>query len=210
MQSAILAKLATSLNRRDEVPNRELAKSVAKKKDKAAVKELLENLTNKNQDIANDCIKTLYEIGYIEPALLVPHAKAFIDLLGTKNNRMQWGIMTALAEIAKADPKTVYAALAKIIAVAEKGSVITNDQYVNILLRLAESKTYNDKAMPLLLEQLKRSPTNQLPKYAEDSMKLVPPKYKSAFVKALQSRLVEIEKDTKRKRVEKVIQKAMK
>ena len=40
----VIPKLASSLNRRDEVPNIELAKEIVKKGDKKAVKELVENL----------------------------------------------------------------------------------------------------------------------------------------------------------------------
>ncbi|MCB0545469.1 MAG: hypothetical protein KDC70_18225, partial [Saprospiraceae bacterium] len=59
---SILDKLSTSLNRRDEVPNQELAKKILKTKDKKAIKELAENLENKNKGIQSDCIKVLYEI----------------------------------------------------------------------------------------------------------------------------------------------------
>jgi hypothetical protein len=38
----ILDKLATALNRRDEVPNQELAKEIVSAKNKRAVKELVE------------------------------------------------------------------------------------------------------------------------------------------------------------------------
>jgi lipoate-protein ligase A len=58
-----------------------------------------------------------------------------------------------------------------------------------------------------LLDQFKDCPTNQLPKYAEDSFSIVSEKFKPKFVKTLQSRLSEIEKDTKKKRVEKIIKK---
>ena len=43
----IPGQLATSLNRRDEVPNEELAKQIAKSNDKKSVKELIENLNKK-------------------------------------------------------------------------------------------------------------------------------------------------------------------
>ena len=48
---SVIGKLASSLGRRDEVPNQELAKQLVKKKDKAAVKELLDNMDNKNKNI---------------------------------------------------------------------------------------------------------------------------------------------------------------
>ena len=92
----VIDKLASSLNRRDEVPNQELAKQIAVKKDKKAVAELIEYLNNKSKDIQNDCIKVLYEVGKINPALIADYAKNFIALLDHKNNRLQWGAMTAI------------------------------------------------------------------------------------------------------------------
>jgi hypothetical protein len=56
---AVINKLATSLNRRDEIPNQELAKQIANSNDKKAVKELIENLNNKNKNIQSDCIKVI-------------------------------------------------------------------------------------------------------------------------------------------------------
>jgi hypothetical protein len=87
---SVTQKLATSLGRRDEVPNQELARDVAAREDKAAIKELVENLSHKSKDIQNDCIKVLYEVGYEKPKLIAPYLKDFLALLGSKNNRLQW------------------------------------------------------------------------------------------------------------------------
>jgi hypothetical protein len=58
-----------------------------------------------------------------------------------------------------------------------------------------------------LIEQLKNAATNQLPMYAENVLPIISDKYKSTVIKTLTKRLGEIEKETKRKRVEKVIKK---
>ena len=204
---SILGKLASSLNRRDEVPNQELAKQIADKDDREAVKELIVNLSNKSNFIQNDCIKVLYEIGERKPALIAAYAKEFIDLLDHKNNRLQWGAMTAINSITLENPKVIYGSLSKIIAAADKGSVITKDYGVNILINLCSLKQYAGDAFSLFIEQLRNSPVNQLPMYAERAMPIINEKNKQLFVKALTSRLDDIEKETKRKRVEKVIKK---
>jgi len=204
---SILNKLASALNRRDELPNHELAKQIADKNDKEAVKELVANLSNKSKDIQNDCIKVLYEIGEHKPALIAAYAKEFIELLDHKSNRLQWGAMTAINAITLENPKLIYASLARIIAVADQGSVITKDHAVNILIKLCSLKQYADDAFSLLVEQLLNSPTNQLPMYAEKAMPIINEKNKQLFVKTLSSRLNDIEKETKRKRVEKAIKK---
>ena len=204
---SVLDKLATSLNRRDEIPNQELAKQIAKKKDVKAIRELIDNLANKNKDIQNDCIKVLYEIGAINPSLIADYAKNFIALLDHKNNRLQWGGMTAINAITLENPKMIYASLGKIIAAADKGSVITKDYAVNILIDLCSIKQYAEKSFSLLNEQLMESATNQLPMYAERTMPIINDKNKKMFVATLSKRLGDIDKDSKRKRLEKVIKK---
>lgn len=204
---SVLNKLASALGRRDEVPNQELAKQIAAKKDKAAVQELVDHLANKNKDIQHDCIKALYEIGELNSSLIVPYSKEFFDLLVHKNNRLQWGAMTALYSLTAEHPKIIYGSLSKIVSAAEKGSVITKDYAVNILIRLCSVKEYADNAFALLNEQLLNSPVNQLPMYAERAIPVINEKNKKLFVKTLTLRLDDIDQDSKRKRVEKVIKK---
>ena len=48
-------------DRRDEVPNQELAKELAAKKDRKGIREIADNLWNKNAQIQSDCLKVLYE-----------------------------------------------------------------------------------------------------------------------------------------------------
>ena len=207
---SIIPKLATSLNRRDEVPNQELAAEIVKLKDKPAVSELVENLANKNKGIRNDCIKVLYEVGYVEPKLIAPHYAAFLNLLTSKDNRLQWGAMYALGCVAKAKPDEIFAYLQKIIDAADKGSVITRDSCVNILIELQKTQKYANEAFSHLAKQLTTCPTNQLPMYAENAVPIINAANRNRFIQILSSRLDEIEKESKRKRVEKVIKKVQK
>lgn len=204
---SIIDKLASSLNRRDEVPNQELAKQITETEDKQAVKELVNNLNNKNKAIQNDCIKVLYEIGYKQPALIAAYFEEFVALLNSKNNRLQWGGMIALSTITKENPEAIYANLSKIIDAADKGSVITKDGAVGILIGLCTLKQYAENAFSLLTEQLLKSAVNQLPMYAERAMPIINEENKEHFIRVLTSRLNDIDKDSKKKRVEKVIKK---
>jgi hypothetical protein len=204
---SIINKLATSLGRRDENPNIEVAKFIVSKNDKKAVKELVENLSNKSKDIQNDCIKALYEVAYLKPALISEYYKIFVDLLSSKNNRMQWGAMTALSSIVKEVPKELYKALPKVVDVAEKGTVITKDHCYKIMCGLCEDKTLVPKVFPLMIEFLLKSPENQFPTYAENTLPFINDKNKAVFLKTLKSRFNEIETPTKKKRVEKLIRK---
>ena len=203
----IINQLATSLNRRDEIPNQELAKQLVTKNDTKGIKELIENLNNRSKDIQNDCIKVLYEIGGLKPALVAAYTKDFVALLNNKNNRLQWGAMASIDTITLENPKVIYSLLAKIIATADKGSVITRDHTVNILIKLCSVKQYADNAFSLLSEQFLTSPVNQLAMYAERALHIINDKNKTQFIKVLSFRLSDIERDTLRKRVEKVIKK---
>ncbi|NIK75400.1 hypothetical protein FHS15_000498 [Paenibacillus castaneae] len=204
---AIIDQLATSLNRKDEAPNQELAKNIADQADKNAVKELVDLLNHKDKNIQSDGIKVLYEIGELEPSLIADYSKELIALLDSKNNRLVWGAMTALDTITLITPSAIYSEIAKIIDIANMGSVITRDHGVGILIKLASTEQYAEHAFSLLVEQLKNCPTNQLPMYAENAVPIINDKNKTMFIDVLASRLSEIEKDSKRKRVEKVMKK---
>ena len=198
----VLDKLAKALNRRDEVPNQELAKEILRTKDEDAVKELVENLTNKNKNIRSDCIKVVYEIGKSEPALIAPYYRQFAELLDSKDNRLVWGAMIALDSITVIAPKRVHGLLAKLLTVADTGSVITRDHVVGILVKLGAMKQYADECVPLLLEQLMMSPNNQFPMYAEMSLAVVNEKNRESFQKVINRRLESLEKDSQRKRTQ--------
>ncbi len=197
--------LASSLGRRDEGPNVELAQRIVKTEDKNAVKELVENLSNTKSDVQADCIKVLYEIGEKKPKLISGSVRQFLALLRSKNNRLVWGAMTALDSITLEEPSAIADDLARITEVADKGSVITRDHAVSILTKLASIRNQEAKALPLLIKQLENCPDNQLPMYAEGLPPIVNDGNRSIFMKTLALRLGGIEKESKRKRVEKVM-----
>ncbi|NEU07579.1 hypothetical protein GZH53_04565 [Flavihumibacter sp. R14] len=201
----IIEKLSSSLGRRDEVPNQELALLIAGTEDREAVRELIENLVHKDKAIQSDCMKVLYEIGERKPELISPYHETFISLLDSKNNRLVWGAMTALDSISNIHPDIIWQNLPKILDAADKGSVISKDHAVSILIKLAGSKDYHDEAFILLLGQLSSCPPNQLPMYAENALPVISAKFKAGFLELLMSRMGEFEKESKRKRVEKVI-----
>ena len=203
----VIDKLATSLNRRDETANQELAQSIADHADRLAVKELVDNLTNRNKNIQSDCIKVLYEIGERKPALISKYAKDFLALLESKNNRLVWGAMTALDTITLEDPETIRSGLPAIVRSTNSGSIIARDHAVSILTKMITIRKYEKTAFKLLIEQLKTCPTNQLPMYAENAMRIVNDDNRKTFVNTLSSRTRSIETLSKRRRVEHVIKK---
>jgi len=197
--------LASALGRRDEGPNVELAQRIVKTEDKNAVKELVENLSSNKSDVQADCIKVLYEIGDKKPKLISGFVRQFLTLLASKNNRLVWGAMTALDSVTLEEPALIVDNLARITEIANKGSVITRDHAVSILTKLASIRKQEAKALPLLIKQLENFPDNQLPMYAEGLTPIVNDGNRSVFMKTLALRLGGIEKESKRKRVERVM-----
>lgn len=203
---SVIPLLASSLGRRDEVPNQELAKRIASSKDSKAIAELVQHLNDK-KDIAHDCIKTIYEAGYLNPALIAPHVDTFIGLLTHKNNRMQWGAMIALQCVAQVRHKEIIQSLPDILDCANKGSVITKDNLVRILVALCMEPKNCKSVLPILFEQLRVSLPNQFAMYAELALPVIPEKEKAQYLKILDSRLKDLPKDSQKKRIEKLIRK---
>jgi len=207
---SILDQLAAASGRKDEELNIQAARHIAAAHDAEAVSELVQHLRNKNKDIQSDCIKTLYETAALNPELVLPHLEVFVDLLHSKNNRLQWGAMTALHQLTPLAPDRIYSVLPQLAQAADKGSVITRDHYVAILTQLCTVPAYAPDAFSLLNEQLLSCPANQLPMYAENALPVIHSLNKSVFIKTLSARLGDFEKESKRKRVEKVLKKTEK
>ncbi len=191
--SSVLDQLATSQNRRDEVPNQELARDLAAKKDKKGIQEIAENLWNKDKSIQADCIKVLYEVGYIEPKLIANYVDDFVKCLKSKNNRLVWGGMTALAECAKANPDAVFNHFDAIKKAKENGSVITVDHSISALAITASANaTYNKAIFPYLLKHLSTCRPKEVPQHAERSFPAVNRENKDEFIKVLEKRMEDL------------------
>jgi hypothetical protein len=205
---SVLDRLATALNRRDEVPNQELAHRIVRENNAAAVKELIENLHHKHKGIQGDCIKVLYEIGSASPDLIAKYYREFGKLLESKNNRLVWGAMMALDTIALKEPKAVHGMLSRILKVADSsGSVIARDHAVGILSKLATLKPYRHDCVPLLIEQLISCPNNQFPMYVEMSLPVINADNRKRFQLVMEKRMQKLDKESQKKRVAKVVKK---
>ena len=205
--ASILEQLACSTGRRDEQPNIELAEKIAARNDKAAVAELAAGLLMKGKDIPNDCIKTLYEIGARKPELISEEYKMFIALLTSKNNRMAWGAMTAVHYIAGVIPEKIYGELDKVLDAADKGSVISKDHAMGVLVELCALKGRKQDMLVLLLDRLRGAADNQFAMYAEMTAGVVDENNKAQFGDILRQRMTELPKESQQKRVAKLLKK---
>jgi hypothetical protein len=165
---SILEQIAYYQNRRDEVPNQELAAQLAQAGDSAGISEIAAHLQDPSQAVASDCLKVLYEIGYIQPALIQDYAAAFLGLLNSSNSRMVWGAMIALSTIAKLKPDEIWAELELVLETIRKGTVITEVSGIKTLVGICTARSeYRARLLPYLLEMTAASRPVDLPTRVE-------------------------------------------
>ncbi len=201
----ILQLLSIAQGHKDNQANIALAKEIAVTNNNEAILELVQNLNHKDKKIQADCIKVLYETGYIKPELIAPYVQEYLDLLSSKNNRMIWSGMIALTTIVHLKHEEIYQSLDIIMKAVDKGSVITIDGGVIILASLNGHKEYVETTHPLLIEQLVKCPIKQLPMYAERSVEGMQEKNKNEFRKIIENRLQECDKDSQKKRLLRIL-----
>jgi hypothetical protein len=188
-----LQYIAYYQNRRDEVPNQQLARKLAENKDLTGIKEIAENLWNKNQNIQSDCLKVLYEIGYLNPELIVGYSDKFAELLKSMNNRMVWGGMIALATISSYKAEVCYPHLENIIHAVEQGSLITRVNGIKILTNIViNHDDYRKRLVPYLFDFLQNCDSKYVAQFSEIMVKAVDHVSRDSFVRLLDGRLKEI------------------
>jgi hypothetical protein len=182
----VLDKLAISLGQRSEVPNQKLARVLVAKNDSTGIKELVENLWNRNNAIASDCIKVLYEAGTLKPELVAPHVNDFLRLIRSRQNRLVWGGMLALASIAALKPAEIFDQVELVMKVTREGSVITTDNGIKTLAKVAGCKPeYNRSIFPFLMEHLSTCRSKEVPQHAESSLAAVNSSNRQQFIDTL-------------------------
>lgn len=148
-------QLACKQGRNDEAPNIELAEYLCRHSDSVGVKTVVDGFKGADKAVANDCIKVLYEVGARNPALISGYADDFVSHLHSKNNRLAWGSMTALAAITDLAPQPVFENLHLVVSAYECGSVITVDNSISVFAGLCKAGAcYSDKVLPILLDHL--------------------------------------------------------
>ncbi len=203
-----LERIAHFQKRRDDTPNQELARDLASGRDRDGICEIAENLWNKNRSIQSDCIKVLYEIGYIDPGLIAEYAEDFVKLLHSRNNRLVWGGMIALGSVAELRASVVMAHLDEIEHVLRTGTVITVDNGIQALARAAsKNEKYAREILPILVEHLRTCRLKDVPQHAEKSLPAIHAANKSRFIAVLNGRLPDLTGPALA-RVKKVIQQA--
>ncbi|MBU0491418.1 MAG: hypothetical protein KKA73_06000 [Chloroflexi bacterium] len=191
---SVLDRLSSSLGHQDDGPNKELAAELGQARDPdaaaAAVAELVAGLDDPDRRVQGDCIKVLYEVGYICPDLIAPYASQFLDLLTSRNNRLVWGAMIALSTIADQQAAAIYAQLDRVLGAIARGSVITVDAGITVLARVAAADpAYAARLVPYLLEHLRTCRPQSVALHAETCAVAVNAGNRSQFSAVLRQRL---------------------
>lgn len=204
---AIIDQLAVSLGRKDDEPNKVLAKEIVAKKNIAGVKELAGNLQNADAKIVSNCLEVLEWVSTEKPELVSDYASQLLSLVQSKNNRHVWSAMIVLARIADLAADVIWKSIEEIIRVTETGSVITMDNGIKIMAQVSsQNETYEKKLFPILMKYLKECRSKSIPQYSESVFVAVNQDNKNDFVRVLQNRMEQLSSSQKN-RVQKVIKK---
>jgi len=164
----MIERIASKLGRNDEIPNIELAEYLCQNEDTTGIAEIVDGFNGEDKAAANDCIKVLYEIGARKPELICDYVNDFISGLYSKNNRLVWGSMTALAKIACFAAQPIYKKLDAVISAFENGSIITVDNSISVFAGLCKANAeYAKTIMPILLKHLQICKPKEVPQHAE-------------------------------------------
>jgi hypothetical protein len=188
-----LKKIAFYQNRRDEIPNQELAAQLAKTENKKGIAEIAANLNNKNKNIQSDCLKVLYEIGYRRPDLIAMYADAFLDLLSSKNNRMVWGAMIGLGTTSSLKSKEIWNRVADVVTATEEGSLISFIWGIKTLSQVAAKKEQDaDYIVPRLKRYFKKCNPRDVPSHLESMVPAITKENKESFIRIAETRKAEM------------------
>ena len=201
----MIEKIAYNIGRNDEEPNINLAVELCETKDLDGIKEIVTGLKNGKEQLANDCIKVLYEIGERNPELIADYVLDFIQLLKSRNNRLVWGVMTAISKITYLKPNEIFENIKIVIKAYENGSVITKDNSISVFAELAKAdKGYEKIMFEKIIEHLKTCRPKEVGQHAERAFICINEENSKEFVEVLLKRN-EYLTDAQKKRVEKLI-----
>jgi len=188
-----LEKIAFFQNIRNEIPNQQLARILAAAEDVQGIQEIAENLTHPNMNVRSDCLKVLYEIGYLKPSLIQAYIQDFLLLLESKENRMIWGAFIALATTASLRPHEIWAHIDTVLAKFDQGSLITVVWGIKLFSSLAAAeKEYSTRLFPIMLHTLETCLPRDVPTHAENMLPAITTGSKHLILALLGSRQAEM------------------
>jgi hypothetical protein len=113
--------------------------------------------------------------------------------------------MICLSLIADRKPEEIFEKRAEIIKVMEKGSVITQDNGIKTLAKVAAANDeYSQELFPYLLEQLRGCRSKSVPQYAESILCAINTENEAEYKETLMQRFEELS-TAQQNRVKKVL-----
>lgn len=127
---AIVDRLSSQIGDRTEGSNRQVSDRCLSKPE--YLDEIAAGLKADDAALAGDCAEVMTMVAESQPGLVAPHAKALASLLGSKNTRVRWEAMHALALVASLQPKVIAGLLPRLTEIIKTDvSVIVRDHAVD-------------------------------------------------------------------------------
>ena len=141
----------------------------------------------------------------LEPGLIQDYVTDFIELTFSRDNRLIWTAMIDLALIADRRPNEIFERYDDLVKVIDRGSVITRDNGIKVLARVAATgMEYNTAIMPYLLRQLQGCRPKSVPQYAESIRVAVSSDNREQYLGILHERIDELS-TAQQRRVKKLL-----
>ena len=202
---SILNRISSFQNRRDQAPNKELARVLIDTEDEKGIREIAENLGNENPRIQSDCLSVFEEIGAHRPEFIANYVNDLLKLAHSKVNRLVWGSLIPLSRIAYLRAEEIFPHREYLIRLMEAGSVIVSDNAVKILAIVASKDTvYKTCLLPYLLNHLETCRAKDVPQHTEATLLAIDAESKDEFSGILKKRMADLS-STQAKRLKKVI-----
>jgi hypothetical protein len=190
---SVLSRLASAQDRRDEEPNKDLGRELADNHDSAGIREVAANLWHEDKRVRTDCLSVLEQVGLVDPALIEAYVTDFIELVFSKDNRLVWAAMINLALIADRKPQEIFERYDALVEVIDKGSVITRDNGIKTLAKVASTRfDYREVVLPYLMKQLRSCRPKSVPQYAESIRCAIDSDSQDQYLSILSERLDEL------------------
>jgi len=201
-------KLAYAMGHRDQGPNKILAQKIADSEDVGALKELKALvLSDADKRLRMDAALAIAYVGESKPEMLVDFVDFVLEMLNDPIDRVGWGSMIALSYISPLQPSKMYENLPDILDAMDNGGIVGRDHGYRVLIDLYSVEKYREDLFFIILEQIQKSPPNQLGQYTERLMSIINEKDKPELILALEDRRNELTNEHHIKRLTKNLKK---
>ncbi len=185
----VLERIAYYQGRRDEVPNQQLARALARRKDTAGIREIARNLNNPNRSVQSDCLKVLYEIGYLDPGTDRRLRRRVSGSAGEQEQPDGVGEHDRARDDRPAEGQVIGSRLDEVLAALDRGTVITVVWGVRTLAGVAgASRSDRPRILPHLLRRLETCLPRDVPTHALSCFPAIDDASRDRFLAVLERR----------------------